>query len=101
MQQPNFDHQQVKRWARYAWLLAVMPVVALAFAFAGVGAAAPSGSADLTITKADSPDPVAVGSTLTYTLQVQNLGPDPATGVIVTDQLPKGVDFVSATASVG
>jgi uncharacterized repeat protein (TIGR01451 family) len=76
-------------------------VPALALAFAGVGSAAPPGSTDLGITKTDSPDPVNVGSTLTYTIQVQNLGPDAATGVTVTDQLPKGVDFVSATASSG
>jgi uncharacterized repeat protein (TIGR01451 family) len=97
MQRPDFDPLRSKRWARYAGLLAVVP----ALAFAGVGAAAPSGSADLGITKADSPDPVGVGSALTYTIQVQNLGPDQATGVTVTDQLPKGVDFVSATASSG
>jgi uncharacterized repeat protein (TIGR01451 family) len=63
--------------------------------------AAKAGSADLTISKADSPDPVSVGSSLAYTVQVQNLGPDPASGVTVTDELPKGVDFVSATASSG
>jgi uncharacterized repeat protein (TIGR01451 family) len=69
--------------------------------FAAAGAAAPAGSTDLRITKTDSPDPVHVGSTLTYTITVENLGPDAATGVLVTDNLPKGVDFASATASVG
>ena len=68
---------------------------------AAVGSAAPSGSSDLRITKTDSPDPVNVGSTLTYTIRVQNLGPDTATGATVTDQLPKGVDFVSAAATAG
>jgi len=87
--------------ARYALLLAVVPVAALGFA--GVGSAAPpaTGSADVKITKTDSPDPVRVGSTLTYTIQVQNLGPDAATGVTVTDQLPKTADFVSATSTSG
>jgi uncharacterized repeat protein (TIGR01451 family) len=65
-----------------------------------VGAAA-AGAADLAIAKADSPDPVSVGTTLTYTIGVQNLGPDLATGVTVTDRLPQGVDFISATASAG
>jgi len=92
MQRPGLDLLRLKRWARYAWLLAVVPVIALAFA--GVGAAALPGSTDLGITKTDSPDPVNVGSTLTYTIQVQNLGPDVATGVTVTDQLSKGVDFI-------
>ncbi len=85
--------------AAHAWLLAVVPVLALAFA--GAGSAAPAGTADLRIAKGDSPDPVAVGSTLTYAIQVQNLGPDAATGVTVTDRLPKGVDFLSAAASSG
>jgi uncharacterized repeat protein (TIGR01451 family) len=74
---------------------------AFALLFAGVSVAAKAGSADLAISKTDSPDPVAVGSTLTYSIQVRNLGPDSASGVTVTDQLPKGVDFVSATASTG
>jgi uncharacterized repeat protein (TIGR01451 family) len=99
MQRPDFDFLHSKRGAPFAGLLAV--VSALALDFAGVGVAAPSGSADLGITKADSPDPVGVGSTLTYTIQVQNLGPDLATGVTVADQVPKGVDFVSATSSTG
>jgi uncharacterized repeat protein (TIGR01451 family) len=99
MQRPDLARLRSKRWARYAWLLAIVPVAVLAFA--AVGSAAPSGSSDLRITKTDSPDPVNVGSTLTYTIQVQNLGPDAATGVTVTDQLPKGVDFVSATATSG
>lgn len=88
-----------KRRTRYARLLALVPAAALAWV--GVGAAAPSGSADLKVTKADSPDPVAVGTPLTYTIQVQNLGPSSATGVVLTDRLPKDVDFASVTASSG
>jgi uncharacterized repeat protein (TIGR01451 family) len=75
--------------------------VPAALALAGVSAAAPAGPADLRIAAVDSPDPVSVGSTLTYAIEVQNLGPAAATGVTVTDALPKGVDFVSATASSG
>jgi uncharacterized repeat protein (TIGR01451 family) len=70
-------------------------------ALAGVGVAAKASTADLAISKGDSPDPVAVGSALTYTIGVQNLGPESAGRVTVTDQLPKGVDFVSATPSSG
>jgi uncharacterized repeat protein (TIGR01451 family) len=99
MLRPDLHPLHPKRWARYAWLLAVVPVFVLAFA--GEGGAAPTGSADLGITKIDSPDPVKVGSVLAYTIQVQNFGPDAATGVTVTDQLPKGVDFVSASATPG
>jgi len=88
------------RWAgRAAWLLTLVSVVVLGFAVAG--AAAPTGSANLKITKTDSPDPVNVGATLTYTIKVEDLGPEAATGVTVTDTLPKGVDFVSATSTLG
>jgi uncharacterized repeat protein (TIGR01451 family) len=62
---------------------------------------APSDRADLAITKTDSPDPVVVGSTLTYTIQVSNLGPHEATGVTVIDDLPGGVSFLTATTSNG
>jgi uncharacterized repeat protein (TIGR01451 family) len=62
------------------------------------GAAAPD-PADLSLTKTDSPDPVKTGAVLTYTLRVHNAGPDPATNTVVTDSLPGGVTFVSATPS--
>ena len=58
---------------------------------------APGDTANLRITKTDSPDPVTVGQTLTYTINVSNLGPQPATQVEVVDRLPAQVDFVSAT----
>ena len=50
--------------------------------------AAAQASADLTVSKVDSPDPVVVGKRLTYTITVTNLGPDTATGVALTDDLP-------------
>jgi uncharacterized repeat protein (TIGR01451 family) len=68
---------------------------------ASSGAPAPSGTADLSLTKSDSPDPVSVGAPLTYSIQVSNAGPDTATNVVVTDDLPNGVTFVSAEASQG
>jgi uncharacterized repeat protein (TIGR01451 family) len=42
-----------------------------------------------------------VGSGLTYTIGVENLGPSPATNVTVTGNLPGGVDLVSATGPAG
>jgi uncharacterized repeat protein (TIGR01451 family) len=87
---------------RYWTPFLAMLAVAMCVAAAGVAAPkAPTGSADLKITKTDGPDPVGVGATLTYTIQVENLGPSAATGVVVTDALPKDVDYVSATASQG
>ncbi|HEU4739923.1 MAG TPA: hypothetical protein VFS54_12700 [Solirubrobacterales bacterium] len=79
----------------------VPAVLFAAFVFANVGSAAQAGSANLKITKADSPDPVRVGAGLTYTIGVENLGSSPASGVTVTDNLPKGVDLVSASGPAG
>jgi uncharacterized repeat protein (TIGR01451 family) len=82
---------------------AALLLVALVFANAGSAAkpAAKPGSANLRITKSDSPDPVRAGAQLTYTIGVENLGPDPATGVTVTDNLPGGVDLVSSSGPAG
>jgi uncharacterized repeat protein (TIGR01451 family) len=58
-------------------------------------------AADLAITKTDSPDPVKGGQNLTYTIVVTNNGPSTATGVTMTDQLPKNAGFASATTTKG
>lgn len=57
-------------------------------------------SADLSITKTGPASAVA-GTQFVYTLTVDNAGPSTATAVVVSDDLPAGVDFVSAVASVG
>jgi uncharacterized repeat protein (TIGR01451 family) len=57
--------------------------------------------ADLSLTKGDSPDPVLAGELLTYALSAHNSGPQEATGVTITDTLPTGVTFVSATPTQG
>ncbi len=54
-------------------------------------------SADLELIKQGSDNFVLVGSNLTYTLTITNRGPDTATSVTVTDALPAGVTFVSAS----
>ncbi len=53
-------------------------------------------AADLAVTKSDAPDPVAPGGAVTYTVDVTNLGPVPATGVTLVDTLPGDATFVSA-----
>ncbi|MFN7944378.1 MAG: FG-GAP-like repeat-containing protein [Blastocatellia bacterium] len=58
---------------------------------------------DLAITMTDAPDPVIFGAgrNLTYTVNVTNNGPVAATGVTVTDTLPTGAAFISATPVTG
>ena len=58
-------------------------------------------AADLGITKSDAADPVKTGDNVTYTVAVSNGGPDAAQNVVVTDTLPSGVVFVSATPGQG
>ncbi|MGE5235854.1 MAG: S8 family serine peptidase [Acidobacteriota bacterium] len=54
--------------------------------------------ADLAVTGTTSPDPVLVGTDLTYSLTVSNSGPAVASAATLTDVLPAGVTFVSASA---
>jgi uncharacterized repeat protein (TIGR01451 family) len=57
--------------------------------------------ADLLLTKTAAPEPVSSGGTLTYTLTITNLSPDPAVAVTLADPLPAGTTFVSCTANAG
>lgn len=84
---------------RYSSLLAIALIAILAMA--GPSSAAPQVSTDLGITMTASTAQVQAGSSLTYSIQVRNLGPSPATGTTVTDSLPKGLDLTSAKASAG
>ena len=52
------------------------------------------GDADIEVVKTAQTTSTTTGR---YTIQVQNLGPDDATGVVVTDMLPNGVAYVSDT----
>lgn len=61
--------------------------------------APPLEGADLSIDKTGSPNPVKVGDLLTYTLMVANAGPDTATAVAVTDQLPPEVTYSDASGA--
>jgi len=54
-------------------------------------------SADVSIKKS-APAEAQAGTNLTYTLLVKNAGPSHAQATVVTDELPAGVAFVSATS---
>ncbi len=58
-------------------------------------------TADLGITKTDAPDPVITGSDVTYTITVTNNGAGTAQTVVVTDDLPASVSFVSCSSTGG
>jgi large repetitive protein len=58
-----------------------------------------TGSADLAIGKFASSPTVYASSNLNYTISVTNLGANTASSVTVTDALPAGVTFVSASGS--
>jgi uncharacterized repeat protein (TIGR01451 family) len=57
-------------------------------------------SADLSITKT-GPATAGPNTNITYTITVSNAGPSFASSVVVTDVLPAGLTFVSATPSQG
>jgi uncharacterized repeat protein (TIGR01451 family) len=54
-------------------------------------------SADLSLSASAAPEPVKVGSNLVYSLSVSNAGPAAATSVVISNRLPTGVTFISAT----
>ncbi len=53
--------------------------------------------ADLSVSKVDDADPVVAGSTLIYTITVDNPGPSDAVNVVVSDSLPGEVTLISTT----
>jgi len=57
--------------------------------------------ADLALTVRTAVGSVPVGVELIYTLAVTNKGPGTAVGTVLTDNLPAGVRFISATPSRG
>ncbi len=60
-----------------------------------------TGDADIALSMTASPTPVFVASTLTYTIQVQNLGLAAGAGVVVTDTLPATLTNASAVSTQG
>ncbi len=58
-------------------------------------------SSDLALTKTVNDNTPTTNQNVTFTITVTNGGPDNATGIEVTDQLPGGISFVSSSASQG
>ncbi len=58
-------------------------------------------AADIAVTKSVSPATAAVGDTVTFTVTATNNGPNQATGVVITDVLPAGLNLVSFSPSQG
>jgi len=72
----------------------------MGFLLSCVSATAFAQSADLGIGKT-APATATVGSNVTYTVTIQNNGPDAAANAVMTDNLPTGATFVSDTQSSG
>lgn len=60
-----------------------------------------STAADLALTMNATPNPVIPGNNVTYLLGVTNHGPSSASSVVLTNTLPPGITFVSASSPVG
>ena len=58
-------------------------------------------SSTVLLTKTASPLVASPGNNVTYTLQLTNEGPSIVTSVVVTDYIPYGLSFLSATPSMG
>lgn len=57
-------------------------------------------SADLSVSLSATPSPDFAGQSLSYTATVTNNGPSDATGVVVTDALPSGVNLNSVSPPI-
>ncbi|MDW8274416.1 MAG: DUF11 domain-containing protein, partial [Chitinophagales bacterium] len=57
--------------------------------------------ANLGVNKTINNNTPNVGSTVVFTINISNSGPNPATNVVVNDVIPSGYTFLSSTASQG
>lgn len=60
-----------------------------------------TGDADLSLSMTASPTPVFISSNLTYTIQIQDLGLSNSADGTLTDTIPAGTTFVSASTTQG
>jgi uncharacterized repeat protein (TIGR01451 family) len=57
--------------------------------------------ANLVLSTTDTPSSILLGGNLTYKLRVTNAGPNPATGVLLEQDLPGGVELISTHTTQG
>jgi uncharacterized repeat protein (TIGR01451 family) len=88
----------LERSAFIVLLLAAGTMLSLS-AFGTGSSGAVSDPADLSVSKSDSPDPVTTDAVLTYAIDVANAGPDLATNVTLTDDLPRGASSAPSPAT--
>ena len=58
-------------------------------------------TADLSLVMTVDNNSASIGQTVTFVIAVNNAGPNAATGVTVSDKLPQGLEFISASTEVG
>ncbi|MEA5575068.1 DUF4114 domain-containing protein [Anabaena sp. UHCC 0451] len=61
----------------------------------------PPAPVELSVVRTNPTDPISLGDDFTYTLTITNNGTSPATGVILAENLPSGVNFIDVTSSQG
>ena len=90
------DHRNLQGGRRGVLLFSLSLIAGAVLVPSALGA-----DANLSITKTDSVDPATEGENFVYRIAVANSGPDPASGVEVTDKLGGSLDYVSARTSQG
>jgi len=78
-------------------ILFLVILLVLAVCFSGCG----TKSAAFSITNAVDKTTASVGDTVTYTIKVTNNGSVNATGLMITDDWPVGITYVSSSADIG
>ncbi len=82
--------------ARFQSTIGIIDYQTVTITVGAVGAAA-----DVAVSAVAPTTPVSIGTPFAYTLNVANTGPAAATNVRLTDTLPAGTAFVSATTTAG
>ena len=78
-------------------VLFIVILLVLPFVFSGCG----TKSAAFSITNAVDKTTASVGDTVTYSIKVTNSGSVNATGLMITDDWPVGITYVSSSADTG